>query len=176
MQPRVAALLPSLLILLFAPAAHATAPFASVEGGFTVAFPSPPEVEHQTLDTPQGKVPYHLFSGELREGAFIVTYADYPSSGGLKPAERLKKTVDAQVAGQQGTRIYERPCSLGKIHGLEVRYRAANDEGAIFLTTLRNYLVGNRLYQVSVITLLGSGMTAEQIKALLDSFKLTGKR
>jgi hypothetical protein len=156
--------------------ARAADPFTSVEGGFRVGFPSAPELENDTIDSPQGKLPYHMYSAELPDGGFMVSYADYPDSGGLKPADRLKKTVDGQVAGQHGKVLYRKACALGKLPGIEVSFRYTNSQGTVFVNTQRNYLLGLRLFQTSVILVQESTMTAAQVKALLDSFQLTGHR
>lgn len=50
-------------------------------------------------------------------------------------------------------------------------YRA-HAEGLDLVKTMRNYLVGRRLYQLAVMTTATKGTKPEIIRALFDSFKL----
>ncbi len=142
-------------------------PFESKEGRFSMGFPSAPAVSSETLDTPAGKVPYHTFSGDLPEGGVLVAYGDYADD--IPAAERLQSFVEGTIGGSQV--ISQRPVTLGAVPGREVTLVAERD-GYKSTHSSRTFVVGKRVYHVSVFRISGATMSDAAVKELLDTFRL----
>ena len=165
--------LPLFAVSLVLSASALAAPYVSKEGGFRVAFPSSPQVETQSVSSPGGPIAARVFSSVIPQGTFRVSYADTPTATGSAAAQQLQTTATGQVDAQGGRLLYKKAVALGKAPGIEVSYLFAAEQGAMFVATARDYLLGNRLFQVSVVVPQGSSQTAAQTQALLVPFSLT---
>ena len=163
-------------LTLSAPALATTPSFSSSTGGFSAAFPTAPVVEARNFFSPVGPLPATVFSSNLSAGTFAVSFTDFSSVGGQTAAARLQLAANAQVDGQGGKLLYTKPVTLGAAPGLEVSSLITGQGGAMYVYTFRDYLVGNRLYQVSVATAQGSNQTIAETQALLNSFQLTATK
>ena len=159
-------------LALTAGTANADVPFTSDDGKFSVTLPVKPTPSTQPLEVAGQKLTMHLFQVELADGVILVSYLDYKDDGGMTQVQRIEATVSAEVKGQKGTIVgKEAKCDLGKTLCREVVYKA-HLEGMDLVKTMRNYLVGRRLYQIAVMTTATKGTKPEVIRALFDSFKL----
>ena len=153
-----------------APPANGTAPFASKEGRFSIAFPSKPETSVAKLKTVGGDVDVHRFSvaGKNNEISYLVQYNDLPPEVLRDGSDKILDTcTESGVAGIHGKQVGEPLHStLDGNPG-----RAVQIEGAGFKVEYRIYLVKNRLYQLIVFG-DGSKGLADRAEPFLSSFKL----
>ncbi len=156
--------------------------FESAEGGFAVAFPGKPGLIIHTVEALSGPLANHVHGLEIGVAVFAVTYTDmpFPVPAGDKAA--INRAFDAgnarALSGAGGRLISEEPISLEGYTGRAVFY--SDRDGA--LTHNRSYIVGNRLYQLMVLSDDYRQSPAEDrrfFKGLIDrffaSFKLTRK-
>ncbi|OGJ42881.1 hypothetical protein A3B60_01770 [Candidatus Peregrinibacteria bacterium RIFCSPLOWO2_01_FULL_39_12] len=145
--------------------------FVSEDGNFKINFPKEPEVSTSTVPTEVGDIAMYTFMYEESvTKVYLVSYAEYPTEL-MKSAdskELLKGSKDGQVANLgEGAKVdEEKEITIGKYPGT---YFKANGGG--FYVAAKNYLVGNRLYQL-VIMRDGSYPSDEDVKGFLDTFEL----
>ncbi len=158
-------------VSLLAGSALANEPFTSAEGRFTLTLPQKPEPSTQPLDVGTMHLTMHLFTIEFADSAILVSYLDYPNSGGMSQVQRITATVDAEVKSQHGTIIGKvATCDVKKILCRELAYKEKLGELDV-VKTMRNYLDDKRLYQVALMTTVG-GMKPDLVKTMFDSFKI----
>jgi hypothetical protein len=156
--------------------------FESAEGGFTVALPGKPGLTVHTVEALAGPLANHVHGLDIGVAVFAVTYTDMPFPVPAGDKEAINRAFDAgkarALAGAGGQLISEESISLEGYMGRAVFYR--DRDGA--LTHNRSYIVGNRLYQVMVVSDDYRQSPAEDrrfFKDLIDrffaSFKLTRK-
>ena len=122
--------------------------FRSEEGRFTVFMPEKPVSQASTMETPQGRFEQHVFVAAHRPLVCMVAYSDFPRQalvandvdGFLQGArDQFIKEVGGKLAG-------ESPLSLDGHPGREIKVHMFQGE-----IRLRLFLVGTRLYMLSVI-------------------------
>lgn len=156
--------------------------FESTEGGFAVAFPGKPGLKVLTVEALAGPITNHVHGLDIGVAVFAVTYADMPFTVPTGDKEAINRAFDAgnarALSGAGGRIISEEPISLEGYTGRAVFYH--DRDGA--LTHNRSYIVGNRLYQLTVVSDDYRQSPAEDrrfFKGLIDrffaSFKLTRK-
>ena len=158
----------ALLLLSGVAAAQRMQPYTSTDGRFTINFPQA-EVKQNSQTTPingGGSTTLHQFWVELADGnvSYMVIYNDYsgdPSNG--DPQSALAATRDAAVNGK--TLLSDIVISLNGVPGREF---TAKDN--TFNYTVRQFLQGNRLYQLMVAS--SSDHPATQISDFMSSFRI----
>ncbi len=145
--------------------------FVSKDGNFKINFPKEPTTSTSTVPTEVGDIAMYTFMYEESvTKVYLVSYAEYPSEL-MKDAdtkELLKGSKEGQIANLgEGAKVdEEKDITIGEFPGT---YFKANGGG--FYVAAKNYLVGNRLYQL-VIMRDGSYPSDEDVKGFLDTFAL----
>jgi hypothetical protein len=156
--------------------------FESAEGGFAVAFPGKPGLTTHTVEALAGPLANYIHGLDIGVAVFAVTYTDMPFTVRPGDKESINRAFDAgnarALSGAGGQLISQEAISLEGYMGRAVSYR--DRDGA--LTHNRSYIVGNRLYQVMIVSDDYRQSPAEDrrfFKGLIDrffaSFKLTRK-
>ena len=159
------------MVLLVAGTALADEPFTSTEGKFSITLPKKPDLSTQPLVVGTTHLTMHLATIEFADSAILVSFLDYLDDGGMTAVQRITATVDAEVKGQKGTVIGKvSNCDTKKFLCREVAYKQHLDAMDL-VKTMRNYLVGRRLYQVALMTTT-TGTKPDLVKSLFDSFKI----
>lgn len=145
--------------------------FISEDGNFKINFPAEPESSASTIPTEVGDIAMNTFMYEESvTKVYLVSYADYPSElmKASDPKELLKGSKEGQVANLgEGAKVdEEKEITIGEYPGT---YFKANGGG--FYVAAKNYLVGNRLYQL-VIMRDGSYPSDEDVNGFLGTFSL----
>lgn len=156
-------------------------PFESTEGRFSVAFPGKPGLKTEVVETSIGKLVNRIHGLEIGVALFAVSYTDFPPPLPTSDKEfinRLFEAGQAQVLAGTGDKlISETPLTLDGHPG---RYYLSSSDTS--LQHSQSYLVGNRLYQLNVISDDYRNSPAEDqkffqdlVKRFFTSFKLTTK-
>jgi hypothetical protein len=159
----------SLLFLTFAcRATPQMQSFSSSEGRFSVQMPGAVQQRQKLHEFQDGKSAneYQFFvSTDLNHVAYIVMYNDIPTGPPAgNPQIVLMRIRDAVAKGK--TLVSDSEISLNGTPGRAFVLRGAN--GTLF--QMHEFIAGARLYQLIVTS--GSGYTADQADAFMNSFKL----
>lgn len=150
-------------------------------GGFSVMTPVPLTEKIGDEELPQvGKVAVHSFLGSQDIDVFAVAYYDLPGKF-VKPSE-VEKRLDAIGKDQadifKGKVVEQLNVSLGRYHGREIAIDLEPDTtylaertGALVVRS-RIYIVGKRVYQISVTAPRYEQRSNQQIGTFLESFRL----
>jgi hypothetical protein len=129
-------------------AAPALQSFSSPQGRFSILFPGTPIQDTQTVNLKNGGTTIlYQASVELESGnvAYMVIYNDYPGTYGTgDPQTVLAGTRDGAVSGK--TLLTDAPISLNGVPG-----RAFTAKDDTWNYTVRQYLKGQRLYQLIIV-------------------------
>jgi hypothetical protein len=141
------------------------APFTSADGRFTVAVPDGKMTE---VTKPGGGVyagsTVHFWTGGLSDGPRLaVVYADATAATGF-PESVLDDSIQSNLDSTGGNLVEQDPITVHGLAGREERVSAATKQ-YIF----RMFVVGNRLYSVSV-TGSAQGVGTAHALVFLDSF------
>lgn len=143
-------------------------PYTSTDGRFTVNFPQA-EVKqsNQSVNLKDGgTTTLYQFWVELADNniSYLVMYNDYPASYAIgNPQTVLATTRDGAVSGK--TLLSDIAISLNGVPGREF---TAKDDSWNY--TVRQFLSGNRLYQLIVVS--NPTHPAGQTSDFLNSFKI----
>lgn len=155
------------------PPAAAGVPFESKEGKFSAVFPSAPEASTLPTPTALGNIDQKMFSVSKGDAFFAASFADYPAEA--MKGQDLKKILDGARDGAaqniQGKVTSESEIKIGAHTGRDVRIEATV-QGISVVANIRFYLVENRLYQMLVVRPGAAGVSDDEVKQFLDSFKL----
>ncbi len=143
--------------------------FSSVEGGFSALFPGQPVEERKTEVTEYGDLDFTQFLYVDEDGTeYLVMYAD---ASGLTSVFTTDEMLDALaprlVRGASGELIRELVIDIDGYPGRDVKVRVA--DGSIL--RMQGYLVGNRNYQVAVVTSSEDQFSAS-VNRFLNSFAI----
>ncbi|HEY9405298.1 MAG TPA: hypothetical protein VIQ24_21780 [Pyrinomonadaceae bacterium] len=156
--------------------------FESTDGGFVVAFPGKPGFKIHAVQTVAGQLMNHAHGLDIGVAFFAATYTDMPLPARAGDKELINRALDSGrdsvLSGTGGKLISEEPITFDGYIGRNILYSSPNGS----LTHNRDYVVGNRLYQLIVISDDYRKSPAEDrkfFKGLTDrffaSFKLTRK-
>ena len=156
--------------------------FESTDGGFAIAFPGKPGFKTHTVQALAGPLVNHIYGLDIGVAFFAATYTDMPLPVPAGDKELINLALDAgrdrALSGTASQLISEEPISLDGYIGRGSFY--SSPDGS--LTHNRNYIVGNRLYQLVVVSDDFRKSPAEDrkfFKGLINrffaSFKLTRK-
>ncbi len=147
--------------------------FSSEVGEFTVAAPAPFEEVQQSVETPVGPVDIYTFTAETDDSAYVVAFSDYPAAmvDQSNPELLLNSSRDGAINNLGGTLIREDMIEIAGHPGrsLMIAAQGQADEPAIINSHI--YLVGNRLYQILVVS-PDDQQLALQPQTFLESFTL----
>ena len=146
----------------------------SEAGRFSVMTPTPLEEMVQSLETQGDKIELHIFSGQRGDTGYFVSYWDYPP--GLVHPDRLEEMLDASrdgsVAKVSGRLIREGKLTLMGNPGRELVIETGGQTGPEMRRLQgRLFIVGNRMYQIMVVTPKDQKSRPEP-EAFLQSLKL----
>jgi hypothetical protein len=151
--------------------------FSSVPGSFSVRAPARFREEVKALDLGKGAhVNLHSFSGDADDVVYVVTYVDYPPElvASFDRESMLDRVVKGQVTETHGQLIHSDRIMLGEHHGRTTELEVAVDGIALTMRG-RDYLVGNRLYQMFTMQKRGQP-DALLAQSFLDSFEFSDTR
>lgn len=138
--------------------------FSTVEGGFSILFPSVPSVTKLTVKTWLGPLDEYSFSVDTNNLRYKISYHDYELSD-LR-ANDPQVLLDSAMAAlaKSGQVREEKMISMARHPGREVKIVSGMD--TIFV---RMFLARERLYS---ITLAGPRQDSLTVQKFLNSFKL----
>ncbi len=147
--------------------------FSSDKGNFTVSMPSTPKESTQAVDTVAGSINLTMYSVEVSDSAFLVSYADYPQDmmSTADPLKVLDGAMNGQITNFGGTVLSSSDVSLSDNPGREFSASGKVTTAGDGSLRGRIYLVKNRLYQIIVVGLKDKVKT-EDVDKFLKSFKL----
>jgi hypothetical protein len=170
--------MPAVILLLWSPAIvsnlqpeQSWVTYAAPDASFSVAFPGEPYEESSTIDRP-GSPPYtdHEVGwvASDRSHGYWLNYFDYPagSMSGVNPKAAYDSAQSNAIDAVGATSIDTKDIVLDGHPGREYTALA---EGVT--TTVRMYLVGDRLYKLDTNS---PHPDASEIAAFFNSFQLTG--
>jgi len=140
--------------------------FSSAEGHFSVLFPGKPAHETEAHELYAG----HSFTAETEWATYAVMYADFKAAIG-DPGGALDGARDVLLAGKE--LVSETEMKLNGYAGRELKVKSG---GGMAVSVTRLYLVGNRLYNVTVVFAPAGTYDPAGVEKFFSSFKLTGKR
>lgn len=172
MKPKLLVLL-ALAILLIGCQRSTWEEFSSSEGAFSILMPGTPTEQTKTVNTAVGPIDAYFFLLERKDIAYMVGYSDYPDTVVQKtnPDAILEGARNGAVANVQGKLLNELIISLNGYPGRELKIEPAGGKGTI---KAKIFIVGNRLYQVMVVTPKEKAFS-KNVRRFLDSFKFLGK-
>jgi hypothetical protein len=117
--------------------------------GFTVLFPGQPSAERQTVPTPSGELQTATWAMKIEGVYYSINITDNPEKNiKATSSQKFLEAVRAQLVGQlKGTLDSEEQITLQGFPGRA--YTVSSPNGQM---KARNYLVGNRLYTLFVIS------------------------
>ena len=152
---------------LLDPGPPAWSEFRSDEGRFRVLMPEKPRSQASTIETPQGRFEQHVFVASHNLLVCMIAYTDIPKQ--LLVANNVDGLFDGvrdQFIKEAGGKLAsESSLSLDGHPGREIKLIMFRGE-----LRLRLFLVGDRLYQLSVIN--SDNSDEESLNKFFASFKL----
>lgn len=147
--------------------------FSSEAGQFSIAVPTTFQETEQSVETPVGPINIHTFTTEDENSAYVVAYSDYPVEivQQSDPQMLLDSSRDGALTNLNGTIVSEEPIDLNGNPGRSLIIGATNPGGDKAVINSRMYLVGNRLYQLLVVTPEGQA-SDRGVNTFLESFTL----
>ncbi len=135
--------------------------------------PGTPTEARLVQDTSMGRLFITTFRVYTKNGGYVVSYNDYPhfSADRAEDGRILAGVRDGSIGNINGRLVTQSIISLNGHPGLEYVAEFKLRNAADSTVKSRIYLIGNRLYQLSVIGLKGELSLAQQ-KKFLNSFKL----
>jgi hypothetical protein len=147
--------------------------FVSQEGRFSIALP-PGKYSFQpvSFDTYAGKGTGDAYTWTMKEGEFVVLYADYQDK--LDEPSRIETVFDrarqglmADAGSKGGTLLGETSLALGTNRGREFQVQYTN---RLFVD--RIYVASKRLYQIMVTIKTEQRAREGLVLKILDSFRV----
>ena len=144
--------------------------FRSEEGAFTIMMPGRPEEQSQKTATAFGTIESYVFLVEYQGVGYLVNYADYPQELVQdSPEDVILDGVSLGVVAQSGgTLISTAAIRLGEYTGRELEINSPTGDSVL---KVRIYLVGTRIFQLSVVSDLGVN-NSEDLAQFFNSFEL----
>lgn len=149
--------------------------FTSAPGNFAVLMPGVPEAKKESMSTETGPIDQDTFTLRAQQGsdkaAYMISYADYPAGSTQKfnPNDFLEKCWQGGYSNLGDKLIYKKTFVFNGFAGLEFQYRG--NTRPPFLITERDYLVHDRVYQMSAVMSQSQAARGDAQK-YLDSFRL----
>ena len=124
--------------------------FASPEGRFSVLLPGTPVTKVTELQTKAGKVSNYVFTLELKEAFYHISYLDYPVAP--EDEELVKRSLDASrdgmLARNKGSKLLgESQITFGSFLGRE--FLILQDRFSFGI--IRTFIIRGRLFEVGML-------------------------
>jgi hypothetical protein len=144
--------------------------FRSEGGGFTIMMPGRPEEQSQKTATAFGTIESRVFLVEHQAAGYLVNYADYPQDLVQdSPADVILDGVSLGVVSQSGGTLKSSAAiRLGDFTGRELEITSPGGQS---LLKVRIYLVGVRIFQLSVVSEIGVDII-DDVARFFESFEL----
>jgi hypothetical protein len=143
-------------------------PYTSSDGHYSIQFSAAPTESSSSINLANGGTTT-LYQSILDQGGveFLVAYCDYPA-GYLDsdPQTALASFRDSIVKSEKGTISDDEAIDLSGVPGRAFSF--TGQDGTAY--TVRDYLSGQRLYQIIVTA--SSGSTASGVDDFLNSFRI----
>jgi hypothetical protein len=138
------------------------------EDGFSVSFPSQPQLKKSSLDTKTGEIEVRTYLVILQP-AWVVAVIDYgEQAANADPDTLLELGKQGALSSSSAHLLSEKKITLDGHHGLQFEA-----ESSVAHFSSRIYLVGGTLYQTMVVS-DPSDKSAETAR-FLDSFQLIAR-
>ena len=143
--------------------------FRSEEGRFSVSMPEKPVSQTSTFELPQGRLEEHVFTAVHPPIMSMISYTDFPRQYLVNyDADGLFDNVRDQFIKEVGGKVAsEKPLTLDGHHGREMKIQMFRGE-----VRLRVFLVGDRLYLLSLMNMEKPFASDEEPDKFFASFKL----
>ncbi len=145
--------------------------FISKTGRFSILFPGAPKEERDAGN--DGKLQQVQFTLPAADGAYLVSYQDYPGLAAAsteKLTDALAQAQEAARKGLNGKNAQTKSLTLDKQYpGRQIEFDFVGPSEGRFRS--RAYMVKGRLYQVIVVGKKDFVKSAEA-ERFMDSFKL----
>ena len=143
--------------------------YSYADAGFSISYPSEPEIQKSSIPTEAGSFELSSYIAEIPQGALVAAVCDYGSAlAGKDTGEALQGAKEGALANSHAHLISEKKITLGANPGLEFE---AESETAHF--SARIYLVGSKLYQMLIVSPINKPYSSAA--RFLDSFQLIAK-
>ena len=139
--------------------------FTSVEGHFSVLFPSEPRTQSDTSTTYPTYIT-KLFLSKDKADLFAVGWVDYESSYIFDDQKELEANRDNFLKGINGTLVSTKNIEFKGYKGIE--FSAKSDS---YIWTSKVFIVGRRPYQL--LTGGSKGTASENENKFFDSFSIS---
>jgi hypothetical protein len=145
--------------------------FKSEAGRFSIVAPVELKEQVTPVDSPFGKIDFHVFMGRSPDAEYLVSYADFPNPQLLADPERLiDARRDDEIRTLKGRLGRETRITVDGNPGREISLEGTDPSGTQVSAKTRLFLVRNRLYQIYVGA--GRANLPTDSDAFLQSFKL----
>jgi hypothetical protein len=138
--------------------------FASQDGNFSALFPGTPKEESQN----EIFLTLHSFTFEVKNGAYIVSYGDFPEKLHVSPTDKFFDGSRNGALGKDGKLLQEKSMTIEGFPGREIQFEKKGGEAFV---VDRYFLAANRMYQVMVVV-PKQDQSSTNISYFLDSFSL----
>lgn len=141
--------------------------FTSEEGRFSIQMPGKPTEKK----SPVGGVEAHSFSGNTKNEAVEVVYADFPADIELTPGEiesLFDESISQRIRASGATVLSTEKITLQNYPGREVKVKPSSGRGS---SRIRMYIVRGRLYTLEYL-IATDDIRPDSGDTFLDSFKL----
>jgi len=159
------------LLLMFGCAIGGWQRFISEDGTFSIEMPGKPKASKIILPVEERETYLDIFMVDEKEGfVFSLAYIDFTNEVLQKKSveQRLNDARDGAVLNVQGALLSEAEVSIKQYPGREIMIRSVDGESII---KSRFFLVGNRQYQLMVITTKDK-IESFTVRRFLDSFNI----
>ena len=137
--------------------------------GFMALFPSLPEVQKKSIDTPEGTFELRTYSAGAGDSTLMVGICDYGTVvAGKDPDQMLQGAKNGMIANSSAHLISEKKIVLDKNQGIE--FEAENGSTHFIV---RMYIVQTTMYQALVASPVSKQFN--ESKRFLDSFQLVAR-
>lgn len=137
--------------------------------GFTALYPSLPDVQKKSVNTPDGTFELRTYSAGAVDSTLMVGICDYgPVVANRKPDEMLQGAKNSMVVNSSAHLISEKKTVLDKNQGIE--FEAENGSTHF---SVRMYMVQTTMYEALVASPLSKPF--DQSRRFLDSFHLVAR-
>ena len=123
--------------------------YTSPTGHYSVLLPAEPKLMDQEGTSATGeKIPQYIAVVEDSTATYMLAYFDYSKS---TQTFSFDKARDGMLANVKGTLVSEKPISLGRYPGREVKISAKSDDGTELISRCRFFDVNKRIYIVQFL-------------------------
>lgn len=143
-------------------------PYTSTDGRFSVMFPGIPTKSAQQVSLSENDaMTLRQFQFDEIHFSYLVMYCDYPAKYVTgEPRLILEGIRDSSIESFKATLTSDEPIDLSGVPGRAFNF--TDKDGSSYVA--RDFLNGQRLYQV--IVTVGAGSSTTQAEAFVNSFRI----